>query len=223
MSEIPLGFTAIELRNGAILGTIAYAVWLNRDPLLCGMQSWNSNLYLLNDFGGTLATIAFIDNFAVGGFFDANSIHSPVLIDHFVNAANANEVPLVQKDTLTKMVSPYMMQQYKGNLTSVITCFIWTTDDDNIVSFETRDEFLQDGGHIIGIQILPKEDAILRWQEEFNLSNLELNIVQNIYSQKAENNSFEIRIEGPDSQFLKHGRGGKQCEELLLSIGIRLL
>ncbi|HMN13382.1 MAG TPA: hypothetical protein PKD55_13760 [Bellilinea sp.] len=72
-------FPAIQdLWRGALLNTIAHAIWIAADPLLAYEVGWNGKNYLRQDSMGTSSAIHFADSSTVvGTFFASGSIYNP--------------------------------------------------------------------------------------------------------------------------------------------------
>src|SRR5688500_18424474 len=63
----------VRLWHGAILATIAHAMWVTQYPALAHELSWDGLWYSRQDGQGTRGTIAFVENGLVGAFRDDTS------------------------------------------------------------------------------------------------------------------------------------------------------
>src|SRR6266567_6201837 len=72
--------SCVQLWRGAVLSTIAHAVWSAPDGDPIEFVRWYGDLYLVNDWEGTLGAVAFAGTrgeHLVGAFNDSHSPRTP--------------------------------------------------------------------------------------------------------------------------------------------------
>jgi hypothetical protein len=222
MPTIELGFTQDRLRHGAILGTIAHAIWVARQPLLAAAQSWDGQVYLLNDSSGTLGTISFAESQLVGVFFDSHSERSPFstgepyALDDYLRQMPAPLAKLAHDETLR-----YMLQEHEGKDVPIITAALWS-EGEQLVSHEAWASVRDNGGHIIRIQLMDTEDALGAWRDDMELSAAEVDLARALYERRMSHPwpGSRISLSPAENLLLGAGSGVAESRELLASVGI---
>ncbi|MFZ3087065.1 MAG: hypothetical protein WA123_03275 [Methylotenera sp.] len=215
-----LGFTQQQLWDGALLGTIAHAVWVAGEPLLFAAQSWDGHNYLLNDSSGTIATVTFVDKKVVAVFFDANSSRNPFVTgdaseaDNLIAGMPSDVLTILKFETLQ-----YMLQSYKGQDVPLITAAMWSSGGD-LVAMESWADLISHGGHIVRIQLLSEDEALLAWKEEFLFSEVQVNLVKSLYRRKIKNPDIHISLTDEEKLMLAPSAGETECREIFASLNV---
>ncbi len=155
-----------QLWRGAVLGTIAHAIWIAPEPLFGGAQGWDGATYLLNNGSGDRAALTFTPTHVGAAFFDLHSVRSPFrdaphlpfsqeyhTEDYFVGAP-ATVQALAQRETLL-----YLFDDYQGQAQPLITAACWS-EAEILTAREPWPEVRAHGAHLIDIQNMPPEVAI---------------------------------------------------------------
>lgn len=215
-----IGFTQERLRGGAILGTIAHAVWVARQPLLPAAQSWDGQNYLLDNSSGTIATVTFGNRDIFAAFFDAKSQRNPFVsgegytIDPYLDSVPVELLSLARSETLE-----FMIQEYNGADMPIITASFWSVGH-NLVAAEPWVDVRENGGHILRIQLMDDENALAEWRKELQLSAQQIDLVRTLYERKRVNPDVRFTLADTEKRVLAPERGEVECREIFASIGI---
>ena len=214
-----LGFSAQQLHQGAIMGTIAHAIWIADDPLVGALQAWDGPHYLLNDISGTIATITFDAAGVIAVFFDASSPRNPLAsngqpgTERYLAGMPEALTRVAHADTLR-----YMLQDVQGQDTPVITAALWS-EDGVLVATEPWAGLRENGGHIIDTQLKEDGAALVAWQNNYSLSAEQTALLRSLYARKIAAGDARIQLADAEKGLLA-GTGAKEAQELLASIGI---
>ncbi|MES2208315.1 MAG: hypothetical protein V4525_16145 [Pseudomonadota bacterium] len=224
-----LGYTQQQLYHGALLGTIAHAVWVAKEPLLAAMQSWHGHTYLLNDMSGTIATITFDNEHVVAVFFDANSSRNPIASNQRYKIETYFEgLPDGVLQSLKAKALDFMLQDYHGETRPIVTAAFWSegrgneTNDNELIASEPWDQLWSNGAHIISTQLLNLEQALAAWKDEFTFSSEQLACVKSLYQRKVLSKEAVISLTEQEKNVLAstNQEGQEACQKILGSINI---
>lgn len=214
-----LGFSQEQLRRGALLGTLAHAIWVSENPLMAAMQSWDGPNYLLNDMSGTLGTITFAENDIIGAFFDSKSSRNPLAsgasysTDRYLKGMPDDLMLLARNDTME-----YMLQEYQGENVPVITAALWSKGDE-LVAIEPWKNVSDNGGHILRIQLMDDAAALVTWCDEYGLSGEQADLLHALYERKTSRSEARVQLTDAEKRLLA-GAGSEESRVILASIGI---
>jgi len=214
-----LGFNPKQLRKGAIMGTIAHAIWVADDPLVAALQAWDGPHYLLNDVSGTIATITFGESGVIGVFFDAKSARNPIAssgpysTDRYLEGMPDDLMLLAKKHTLQ-----FMLQEYQGKEVPVVTAALWSKEGE-LVAVEPWEDVLENGGHIIRLQLKDDETALGEWQDNYALSGEQVGLLRSLFQRKLDSGDARLRLADAEKRLLA-GAGAEQSKDIFASIGI---
>ncbi|WP_435158790.1 hypothetical protein [Haladaptatus sp. DFWS20] len=208
--------TQSQLREGALLGTIAHAVWIVNHPEFAFEQSWDGDVYNVNDSSGSVGSIAFSEREAVGVFFTSEFDNSSI------DVTSLFEGMPVDREVLKDEALEYMYLEVEGKSQQRVTAAFWT-EDGQVVASEPWTDVDRKGGHLIRVQLLPVEDAFVAWEENYGFSQEQVALVKRIYSERTQKDSVVKLDEEVVAQLTRHGDSGlAYAVELFNSIGIRL-
>jgi hypothetical protein len=174
-----------QLWNGAMLHTIAHALWISETQNDYGVE-WDSQSYLRNNGSGDYAAITFSDHLIVGVFFGHESNRSPFGYRHenpgynyrpyFIGAPQA-VVAFAERHTLQ-----YRFEDLNGHLVGpVITAAFWG-ERDGLTAAESWDDVWKHGADILGLEVITDIDAAFAYVEEnYEYSDQQLAIIRAIY------------------------------------------
>ncbi len=215
-----IGVTEKDFRNGAILATIAHAVWIARDPTLAVAQGWDGRNYLLNDHAGTIGTVTFGEDGLVGVFFDAKSPRSP-----FVSGKPYSIDPLVagMPPALRKLAEEealqYMIQEHEGADVPIITAAVWS-ERGEVVAAEPWDEVRENGGHVVRFQCMDADGALAEWGSDMSLSPEQLALARTLYERKLALGDARYTMSEEEKRILGATAGEAEARERLAAVGI---
>jgi hypothetical protein len=214
--------------SGAILGSIAHAIAVSRYPSFANEQSWDGTNYSVQDSAGSRGTIAFSDDRLVGVFFldssNRNPFHSklPYDIDRFFRGMPQSLNSLAQKEALQ-----YVLQEVNDAVVPVITCAFWADEkSDTLFAAESWPDVIKHGASLIYNQLLDSQKSLLAWQADYELTQIETNLIQSLYYRKLAHPSAIIYLDPLMRVLLEKNSAGQQgieaCQVSLSEIGIML-
>src|SRR5687767_1449256 len=118
------------LWRGAILGTIAHAIWVAAGASLTVLQQWDGSNYNLNDVSGARGTVTFTPERLVAAFRDEHSLSraAPPLqgtgqyaAEYYFAGAPEAAVALARAEALQ-----YLFDTYQGVDQPVVTAAFWS-------------------------------------------------------------------------------------------------
>lgn len=211
-----------QLWQGAILHTIAHAIFVASNPMLAHELSWDGSNYSRQDSQGSRGTVTFGTDCVVGAFFDEHSFRSPYQqssdYDWHTLFASA---PLDLRTLAEKEALQYVLDEYKGNTMPVITAALWS-DGDYLTAPEPWQDVLANGAHLIRIETIQIEDAIEEWTREYEFSFSQSNLLSSLFNKKQGSPGSPIFLDGREQDILwENGEEGIDASyELLAAVGI---
>lgn len=214
--------TRYQLWSGAILNTIAHAVWIFADPLLSYEKSWDGSNYCVQNSMGARGTVTFSDENVIGVFFDENSPRNPLRsgaeynLLTFFRGANPELVALAQNEALQ-----YILSEYNGTLTPIITSAFWN-EGEFLTAAEPWSEVIFHGAHLIRADTLDTTSAIAELQSAYDFSSSQINFVQSLFDRKMKAPHSNILVDSKEFEILKENgdEGITESCNLLATIGI---
>lgn len=214
--------TKAQLWKGAILGSIAHAIWLVQHPDFSNEQSWDGINYSVQDTQGTRGTITFSGEDIVGVFRDENSSRNPLPsekgydLDHYFVGIPPKLLSLAQDEALQ-----YVLENYGGRIVPVITSAFWS-EAIHLTARESWHEVFKHGAHVLRIQVLETEDAIREWKDNYEMDSSKTLILRSLFERKLKNPKDEIILSQKEMSVLTEDgvQGLDESQELFSSIGI---
>jgi hypothetical protein len=218
-----------QLWRGAVLATIAQAIWLTSDPALAFTQGWDGNHYLLNDGSGDRAAITFGENYVVAAFFDLHSERSPWrdlprfpfgstyrAEDYFVGAPGPVWA-IAQCETLQ-----YLLDDYEGSVQPIITGACWS-DGDMMTAREPWTTMREHADQRLTFLALPVEEAIAAWVEEYEFLEKQVVLLRDLFVRRLSTASSMLLTARELGELTAYGNTGlAESRELFAAIGILL-
>jgi hypothetical protein len=190
---------------GAILGSIAHAIFVCRCPELAHEQSWDGTNYNVQDSAGSRGTIAFSGSKIVGVFFHDGSDRNPLRtkstykLDKFFAGLPADLKPLANEEAL-----PYVLQEINGATVPIITSAFWADGrTDRITAAEPWASVLEHGAVLVKNQLLSPDIAITRWAAEYDLKPSQVMLAQALFERKMADPGAPIELNGSERSLLK--------------------
>lgn len=211
-----------QLYWGAILVTIAHALWIAADPLLANEAWWDSECYLRNDNESAYGAIAFGPDHVVGLFFDLDSPRNPL------RGERADDEGILLTGMPEKLVAlayeqlvPRLMFWGEGRAIVPITAAFWSNGDD-LTSAEPWSEVIKHGAHLVATEVRAPDEALTELQENYQLSEGQVALLWSLYRRRREAPQVHIILNDHERATLldKGGDGLRECRTLLAAVGI---
>jgi hypothetical protein len=175
-----------NLWEGCILASIAHAIMVAHYPELSNEQSWDDINYNVQDSSGARGTISFHPNYLVGAFRKEFSEREYKNAFDYFNSAPEEVNQLAVNETLQ-----YLLDEIDGDTVPVITTAFWGGVD-GTYSNDNFEDFIENGGFLIERQAKDIETAIIEWEEYYEMSKSQINLLRSIFERKISNPNSEI-------------------------------
>lgn len=217
---------ASSLLQGSFLGTIAHSISVMLYPDFSHEQSWDGINYNIQDSMGSRGTVTFAGDQVVGVFFDCNSPRNPyrsgennqILLQRLFNGIPAYLWNIAKKEALQ-----YVLQEYNGQVLPVVTAVFWSKGE-YLTAAEPWDRVFGHGAHLVKLQLLDIESAIVGWQEEYEFLPAQVDLMRQLFNRKMAAPGHSILLSEQELSILR-SRGTEGLEasrELLAAIGLVL-
>lgn len=213
---------------GAMLASIAHAIFTCRCPNLSYEQSWDGYNYSVQDSAGSRGTISFVEAGFVAAFFLDESGRNPfrsrvIYSPDDLFAGIPDELRrLAEEETLQ-----YLLEDFDGRSVPLATAAFWGDGSSRLIcSADPWDVTLAHGAHLVDRQLLDMESALASWTTEFELHPWEVTLVRKLYDRRAVGKVRSITVDLTDRELLKRSAAGdegwKECRESLAEVGIAM-
>jgi hypothetical protein len=214
---------------GAILASIAQAIFVARAPIMSHEHSWDGGSYNVQNSAGSCGTIAFTDSNKdfVGVFYLEESRRNPLRFrsDIFDTTHLLRGLPTALEPVAEEALQ-YLLQDVRGSTKPVITAAFWSGTTDRLVAAEPWDDVMRNGAILVGIQLANTTDAIIRWQQEFELTTPEVALLKSLFARRMTNPHVPIQLLPGEKQLVERTAAGREgmeaCRESLGEIRITL-
>lgn len=203
-----------KLYEGCIYAAIVHAVTVGQYPEFNYEHSWDGFNYSMNNSQGCRATITFHPEYVIAVFQEKTSIDI---------SRNAYDYLIGMPDDILRIAETealaYVLQNVSGEISPVITAAFWGTWDE-LSSNQSWEDILQNGGFILENQLLNHEQALQSWNEYYELSNDEINLIESLFERKIKDKDSRIYLNAEEVKILSGDIG--ECEESLGELNIFL-
>lgn len=213
-----------RLRNGAILTTIAHALWVVANPTFAYELSWDGKNYNRNNSQGARGTVTFAEEGVVGLFYDLHSERSPYRhnasfdMQKYLAPMPAHLRVIAQQETMW-----YLVDEYQGNKIPVVTTAFWSIGN-VLTAAETWEEVTKHGAHVVRLETIDEQTAMAELVRNYVFSATQIGAIRSVYLHRINSRNLPLAVKQNEIEsFLVNGRAGiDDCMELLASIGIAL-
>ncbi|MGL6074538.1 MAG: hypothetical protein ACRC8S_10300 [Fimbriiglobus sp.] len=185
-------------------------------------EGWTGDVYQLNDSSGTSGVVVFLVDGAVGCFYDVHSPHSWEWLRENQDSLFVG-MPSDLQVIARRIALQYLLQDIDGQAVPVVSAVFWA-ESGNLSAAVPWSEFLENGGHILRIQLLEPDAALAEWTAGYELTPEEVEFAQRVFEQKQAANSSWIELEESDAEWLQEQaetpEGLTQCRQSFAEIGI---
>ncbi|KXI76275.1 hypothetical protein ACS52_17745 [Bacillus cereus] len=188
MSKYKLHIDREQLWKGCILNSIANAIFVAHDPDLSHESSWDGCNYSMQDSQGGRGTITFHPDYTIVCLQDVNSER----MDEWIDAANYFEgAPSEVLEIAKEEALQYVLEEVEGETVPFITTAFWI-EDSGAYSIDSFEEMEEHGGFLLETPLLDKESAMERLEEEYELTEEQIELLQIVYERKIQSKNEEI-------------------------------
>jgi hypothetical protein len=176
--------------RGAILGGLVNATMTAQSSDYACHQHWAGNDYGLNGADGRQGFVCFeggpwtVEGRMVGVFFSAHSPRSPLHADRYELEAFFQGCPAFQRSVAEEVMHPAMEYFEKGNKNACITAAFWD-EGDHLSAADSWDEIMDNGVDLIANELIEDVELAYRaWQEEYDMSDEQVEFVKSLFHRK---------------------------------------
>ncbi|PKJ53439.1 hypothetical protein [Bacillus sp. SN10] len=190
MSKYNLHINKEQLWKGCILKSIANAIFVAHDSDFSHESSWDGFNYSMQDSQGGRGTITFHPDYTIVCLQDVNSER----IDEWIDAANYFEgAPSEVIDIAKGEALQYVLEEVEDETMPFITAAFWI-EESGAYSIDSFEEVEEHGGFLLEIPLLDMESAMERLEEEYELTEEQIELVQLVYERKIKNPNKKIML-----------------------------
>lgn len=215
----------LQLWRGAILSTIAWAIWVAHHPFFSGELSWDGPNYVLNNSQGTNGTVTFAGDRVVGAFFDLHSSRSPFQSEsnNYTLAPFFVGMPQGLLTLAHEQTVQYLIEEIEGTCKPIITAAFWS-EGEHLTAAEPWPEVVKHGAHIVRKEVMGMEEAIAAWQEDCELSSAQVDLLRSLFTRKMKTPNGPLILGRRERGVLisDGDEGLGDSRELLAAVGIIL-
>jgi hypothetical protein len=217
-------YRSSQLRNGAILVSIAHAIHLAQSSMLSHEVSWDGPNYNRQDSQGTRGTVTFADYGLVGAFRDDNSPRCPWRgtedydSQYFLKGMPEHLRSLAQEEALQ-----YLYDEYKNIHGPIITAAFWSQND-SITAAEPWSDVLDHGAHILHMEFMEAEAALLECTHQYGFPDGQTSLLWSLFNRRITSPTQRVTFNDDDLHILtmQGNEGLTESLELLGAIGIAM-
>ncbi|EOP90923.1 hypothetical protein OB969_15345 [Bacillus cereus] len=190
MSKYKLHINREQLWKGCVLNSIAHAINVAHCPDFSHESSWDGFNYSMQDTQGGRGTITFHPNYTIVCLQDVNSERIDEWIDaeNYFEGAPSEVIHIAKEETLQ-----YILEEVEGETVPFITTAFWI-EDSGAYSIDSFEEMEEHGGFLLEIPLLDLQSAIERLEEEYELTEEQIELLQLVYERKIKNPNEEIML-----------------------------
>ncbi|MGM2833917.1 hypothetical protein ACS2TZ_34865 [Bacillus cereus group sp. Bce025] len=190
MNKYKLHIDREQLWKGCILNSIANAIFVAHDPDLSHESSWDGFNYSMQDSQGGRGTITFHPDYTIACLQDVNSER----IDEWIDATNYFEgAPSEVLEIAKEEALQYVLEEVEGETMPFITAAFWI-EESGAYSIDSFEDVEEHGGFLLEIPLLDMESAMERLEEEYELTEEQIELLQLVYERKIKNPNEEIML-----------------------------
>jgi len=190
MRKYKLHINKEQLWKGCILKSIANAIFVAYAPDFSHESSWDGCNYNMQDSQGRRGTITFHPDYTIVCLQDVNSER----IDEWIDAVNYFEgAPSEVIDIAKEEALQYVLEEVEGETVPFITAAFWI-EESGAYSIDSFEEMEEHGGFLLEIPLLDLQSAIERLEEEYELTEEQIELLQLVYERKIKNPNGEIML-----------------------------
>lgn len=172
-----------QLWQGCRLASIAHAIMVAHYPEISNEHSWDGINYSTQDSSGTRGTITFSDKYYVGAFRNDNSERlnnkeGVFKYNQYFKRVPQDIIKLSEEEALQ-----YLLEDINGKIIPVITTAFWG-DEIGGFSNDKFDDFIENGGFLLEVQMMEIDKAINEWKEYYEMTQQQVDLLINIYKRK---------------------------------------
>ncbi|MGN5653594.1 hypothetical protein [Bacillus sp. Brlt_9] len=190
MSKYKLHINKEQLWKGCILKSIADAIFVAHAPDFSHESSWDGCNYNMQDGQGGRGTITFYPDYTIVCLQDLNSER----MDEWIDAANYFEgAPSEVLEIAKEEALQYVLEEVDGENVPFITTAFWI-EDSGAYSIDSFEEMEEHGGFLLEIPLFDQQSAIERLEEEYELTEEQIELLQLVYERKIKNPNEEMML-----------------------------
>ncbi|MBQ8413883.1 MAG: hypothetical protein IJX58_01380 [Clostridia bacterium] len=198
-----------QLYEGCIQAALTHAIAVGMYPELNHEHSWDGINYCTNDSQSCRATITFHNEYIIAVFQSIDKVDKHIDALDFFDGAPKEIIEIAENEALQYVLD----EDINGLAKPVVTAAFWGTWD-QLNSVQSFDSIIENGGYLIRSQLLPYNDAMVKWRDYYNLDSKQISLIQKLFNAKIGSNE-KLFILHEDEIELLYG----DTDECLASLG----
>jgi hypothetical protein len=175
------GWNYNQLWNGCILASITHAIMVAHYPYLSNEHSWDGFNYNVQDSEGSRGTVTFQNKYLVAAFRNDKSLLGKFKSKDFFQGAPEKIIETAKNETLQ-----YLLESVNGKDIPLITTAFFSSEN-HIYSLDSFDSMLENGAGLLKRQVMELNLAIESWEEYYEMTEKQINLLKNVYQRKVSN------------------------------------
>lgn len=172
-----------------LYSSIAHAISLSKYPELSYEQSWDGNNFSIQDGSGVRGTISFTDKLIVGAFRSDRMIdRNKVEASSYLKGASSQLISYAESETFR-----YLLDNINGVVVPSVTA-VFFGENEEISSTDSLNDFKLLTDNLVDFIFLNEKENREYWIEQYEFSNDEINIIDELYQSRLLDPTDEIRV-----------------------------
>lgn len=213
-----------QLWRGAILSTVAHAVWEASHDFSLESVAWDDTAYLVSDSQGTVGVVLFGDDSLVGLFKDTESSRTPWQSSEPYNVRwYVDSVPATLQSMVTRGLA-HMIDTWQDFRGPVVTACFWSTGE-RLEAAEPWTSVIEHGAHAIAIETSATDDeALVALEEDMEMTPTQLTLAYALFMRRMTAAVLPVAVQPWERALLTaDGEAGiRRSRELLAAVGLVL-
>jgi hypothetical protein len=203
-----------------MLGAVVHATMQTTCPMF--FQCYWGNDYQLNDWSGTYGAATFFKDGVVGTFYDVHSRHTWEYLMHNQESFFSG-MPTAHRVVAEQFTLQYLLQERDGRILPIVTAVFWNQGAELVAAVHWK-EMMDNGGHILRIQFLDTEPALVEWQEGYQMTPAQVDFVRRVFKRRMAAKAAWIELTAAESQWLQEqaesAEAMTKCRQCFAEVGI---
>ena len=163
-----------------MLGAVVHATMQTTCPLI--ILCYSGSEYLCNDSSGTYGAATFFKDGVVGTFYDVHSSHK---MDYLMINQESffSGMPSSHRVVAEQFALQYLLQERHGTILPIATAVFWN-EGEELVAAVPWEEMMDNGGHILRMQFMDTEPALIEWQEHYQMTPAQLEFARAVFKRR---------------------------------------
>jgi hypothetical protein len=166
--------------------------------------------------------VTFFKDGCVGALYDVHSNHTWGWLTRNQEAFFAR-MPAEHRVIAEQITLQYLLQEREGTILPLVTAAFWNQGEELMAAVPWQ-EMIDNGGHILRIQLLDTEPALAEWAEDYQMTVDQLAFVRRVFRRRFEAKAAWMELSEAEARWLQDQAESpdamKQCRQSFAEISI---